>query len=273
MRKIIATLLFALLATPAFAQSLEQPGAKERTAQSYAAHAWPEAGPDRTGLHPATITAAGFQRTQVRVDPRSGLATITYAALGRDGKPLAKTNAALVHVQVHASAAAAREALLARLTAVQAKLNREEALGEVAYGNRVAGGLSYLVGAVGNVSYVVRALAKTDVEPLAAAAARQAAAAPVREDGQSVAPRVLACEIAPAQVGRPAALSLDFDPGAAKAAHVAFECSNGASVIATKTGYELYTSKPGPVTVKVFACSKLLGVGTLTVKTEAAPRD
>ena len=271
MRKVLPVLLLLWVAGPLRAQSLERPGAKERAARAYAAHAWPAPGPERVGVDPAGVIAAGFQRAHLRVDPRSGLATVTYRALGNDGQLLAKTKAALVQLRVHPTSTIAREVLLERLTAVQVKLTREETLGEVAFGCRVAGRLTTLLGVVGNVTYVVRALTQVDVEALAASAVRQARAAPAKERSKETSPRILSCEVGPARVGQPTPLQLDFDPGAAPAAHVAFECTNGASVIATKTGYELYASKPGLVRIVVFACSKTLRVGTFTATCEVAP--
>ena len=268
MRKLALLIALLALAGPVQAQSLDRPGARERAAEAYAAHRWPAAGPAKIGIDPAAIQAPGFERLDMRVDPRRGAGIVRLVT----PKSKKRLPAAIVEVQVHGTAAAARDDLLSRLMTVQARLTQEEGLGEVAFGMRSGTRLEFVTGAVGNVTYVARAQSQVDVAPLAAAVTRLVNAAPARE-GRTVAPRVLACEVEPATVGQPAKVVLDLDPASPPAAYTAISCSNGASVLETKAGYELYASKPGTVTITVHTASKFLGVGTFQTEVEVAPRD
>jgi hypothetical protein len=259
---ILALLLPLVLAAPVLAQDRAPQSGAERAAQAYGAREWPASEASVAGVDPATVAATGFRASALRVDARHGQAQLSFA-LEAEGEAAAV--AARVTIGVHKDGKAARAALLARLATTQVQLGREEALGSVAFGGRRDGRLDYALGAIGNVSYVVRGVGATDVEVLAQAVARAISRAPALK-GAALAPRILACEAESVVVGQPAQLRLDFDPSAAPGVHLAFVCSDGAGVMKTKSGYELYTSKAGPVTLQIFACSSELRTSVFTVK-------
>lgn len=260
--------LFALLGaflclSPVLAQEpAPQRGPSQRQlelAERYATANWPEPSAAREALAPAGLKVVDLALRGLRIDPRRAEATLNFGARAQapqqESAEQAEQPPILVQVRVRrcASAKVARALLLAHLGAIQATLEREANLGDVAFAGRVEERRVHVAAAQGNVFWVARALEpKVDVGPVAAALDALVRRTPAR----SAAGELTLTQAVPGaqkRAGDPLPFRLDFAGG--EPAAVLCE-AEGASVVRTKQGYLLYADAPGALSVRVRAATK-----------------
>lgn len=266
---LLCGLLLPSLALAGEPKQTQKTDPQARTAQRYGFAAWPAASAARAGVSPHSLKATGWTRVSLRLDARRAEATVGFAPASGASKTKRKRAAQVrAQLRLHATAKAARRALLGFLGACQATLTREPGYGDVAFGVRGRAGLTLLAAVRGNVTFVARGSGAADLAAASDLLVRSSAAL---EPGQSVpTPRLLALRtVAPAKVGA-TKLRLDFAPGSPQPLGVVITSSAG-GVLRTRGGYTLYVTKPGRITLRVVACSKLLQVGTRTVTLDVAP--
>jgi len=251
-------LALLLCGTPGFAQELPSSDPRERAAQRYQTSTWAKAGPSVSGWSPEALALPGWKRLRLKVDARRAEARLVFArtsSKGAQAKPTPKL-AARVQVRRHATSNAARDHFLAHLAACTLTLEREEGLGEVAFGVRSDGRLVYLAGVRGDLSYVLRAEPKQDLQPLASAldAGLRLASKP-REQPPAPLARLRSSQVKPAAPGQPVALELTFE-GTVRT--LAFKTPEGVSVLRTKTGCLVYGEQPGQVEFELLVIDKEL---------------
>lgn len=269
----LASLVVALaaLAPAGRAQDAAEAAARDRLARVAKEHGvagWPAAGAAVGGIPVAKLELPpGFAVLERAFDARRGEVALSL------GKAGAAAPSAVATVRLHASPKAAREALIAALGAMQVRAEGDPAAGQLAFGVRGPDGRRRLVlGSRANVTWSARLL-----DPDAAGAGAPALdlvsssidrLVQAQPAGSPAGPRLL--DLAPvagrARAGEATALRLDHDPASPEPAHAAFECTGDASVLATRTGYELLAPAAGPVEVRVFAMSDDLRVSAATFK-------
>ncbi|HBP21206.1 MAG TPA: hypothetical protein DEA08_25895 [Planctomycetes bacterium] len=261
-RALFALLGFFLGVAPAFAQERapEQRGPSQRQlelAERYATAAWPKPSAAREAIHPAALKVADFALRGLRIDPRRAEATLDFAARSPQQERAQESSRPQILVQARlqrcSSAQAARTLLLAHLGAIQATLEREANLGDVAFAGRVEERRVHVAAAQGNVFWVVRALEPTvDAGPVAAALDALVRRTPPR----SAAGELTLVQAVPGTqkgAGAPLPFRLEFAGGEPAAVHCEAE---GASVVRTKQGYLLYADAPGALSLRVRAATK-----------------
>jgi len=254
-----ALALVALLAlgqtAPSAAQELPSSDPRVRAAQRYQTSTWAKPGPSVSGWSPDAFKVSGWERLRIKVDARRAEARIDLGLTPED-KASKPQVAARLRIRRHATTDAARDQFLAHLAACTQTLEREEGLGEVAFGVRSGGRLVYLAGVRGDLSYELRAEPKADLQaPAAALDAQLRLASKPRETTPAPLATLSASKPQPAAPGQPLAVALEF-AGTVRA--LAFQAPEGVSVLRTKTGCAVYSERPGPVEFELLVVDKEL---------------
>lgn len=266
MRSLVCALacaLFLACAAPLYAQGSTLEEHQRRVAERYQVETWAASGPGVAGWAPDGFQPANWERLSVRIDARRAEAKLDFAR--RRELPAAERRAeALVTVQRHADPAAARQAFLAALGACAGRLEREAGLGEVAFGTRLKGGLIFLLGVRGDLTYSVRSLERdVPIDDLAAALDAELRQAKPQA-GAKPRPRATlkGSKVRPPAAGQPIAVTLDFE-GEVRALHL--DAGQEASALRTEHGCLIYPEGDGPLQLEVLACDKELRVSRQTV--------
>jgi len=256
----LVALLALGLTSLSSAQELPSSDPRVRAAQRYQTSTWAKPGPGVSGWSPDAFKVQGWDRLRIKVDARRAEARIDFAQkaeLTPKTELAAKPRvAARLRIRRHATSDAARDHFLAHLAACTQTLEREEGLAEVAFGIRSGGRLVYLAGVRGDLSYELRAEAKADLQPLAAALdAQLRQASKPREVAPAPLASLSASKAQPATPGKPVAVDLEFK-GAVRS--LFFQTPEGVSVLRTKTGCLVYSERPGPVEFELVVVDKEL---------------
>jgi hypothetical protein len=257
MRTRLRTSLVLVLATAGCTGSVATPPTAAATAATTAPAATPLA-PLKDGVELEAIAPAGLARQSLDVDPFKAEARLVFQ---NEGSPVS------VHltVAVHDTAAAAAAAVAESARHVTGSLVSSGDLGiqaDLGLGAALASGnVTYLRLARNNLSCVARLLPPTaaDDSPLRAVVQAWLHAVDAEKPGAPSPPRIRSVSLAQeARAGKPAGLTLDVDPAGPAPVFLAYQASDGASVVASKLGPVLYAGKAGVFTVRVAAASSRL---------------
>lgn len=265
---LLCALLCLAFAGPGSAQELPDQDPRARAAQRYQTATWPKPSPSVSGWTPDGLKVLGWDRLRLKVDAKRAEAHLdlvptaktpsTKTPSSESATPAkAKAKAALrLRIRRHATPAAARDVLLAHLAACTVTLEREEGLGEVAFGIRAQGRLVYLAGLRGDLSYTLRAEGSLDLQAVASALDTQLrAASKATQAPAAPAATLVASKAGEASPGKPVALALTLK-GTAQA--LFFKAPEGVSVLRTKTGCLVYSERPGLVEFELLLVDKEL---------------